>query len=162
MSDGLIQPEATAAIGRTVEQRTGTVFKKEFQRWAAAVGDLNPLYFDEEVARAHGYRDVIMPPMFLGHVTSTFVLLSALRPDGTAERGTVDIPLPARRMAGGEETEFYAPIFAGDVVSSTRRLAGLQEKHGRSGDFVLVNWETTYLNQDEEQVAKTVNLVIAR
>jgi acyl dehydratase len=162
MSETLVPPEATAAIGQTVDQRIGVVYKKEFQRWAAAVGDLNPLYFDEEFARANGFRDVIMPPMFLGQVTNAVVHLSDLRPDGTPNRGSIDLPLPPRRMAGGEQNEFFGPIYPGDVLTATRTLANLEEKHGRSGAFVLVSWETTYVNQDGETVAVNVASMIAR
>ena len=58
----LIPPQEAAKVGTVVARRTGVVNVKEFQRWAASVKDRNPLYFDPDYARAHGYRDVIARP----------------------------------------------------------------------------------------------------
>lgn len=59
----LIPTEASKLIGTEQAAASGIVEKIQFQRWAAAVKDRNPLYFDAEFARAHGYRDVIAPPV---------------------------------------------------------------------------------------------------
>jgi len=76
----LIDDASRALIGTEVSRATGTVVKRDFQRWAAAVGDRNPLYFDEGYARAQGYRDVVMPPLFLSYVTAGVMDLAQLRP----------------------------------------------------------------------------------
>jgi acyl dehydratase len=161
MPGTLVGPEARALIGQVSEERSGTVYKKEFQRWAAAVGDLNPLYFDDEAARAAGYREAVMPPMFLSQVLNNVTFLDSLRPDGISG-DRILLPLPERRMAGGEETFFYQPVYPGDVLTSRRTLADLTEKRGRSGAFVLVTWEVTYHNQDGDLVAKSTTSMIAR
>ena len=165
MTESLIPPEALAMIGKETGRQTGVVYKKEFQRWAAAVNDLNPLYFDEEFAKAQGYRDVVMPPLFLSQVMGGVMRLENLRPDGIPGgrgRGT-DIPLkPQRRVAGGEETEYYEPVYPGDVLNSVSKLAVLEEKEGRSGPFVLITRETTYTNQDGVVVALGRGSTIAR
>jgi acyl dehydratase len=160
----LIPPEAAKLIGTEQARSAGIVDKKQFQRWAAAVKDRNPLYFDVSFARSHGYRDVIAPPMYLPHVTLGVADLETLRPDGTPGGSAGDIPLPAcpRRMAGGESWQFHAPLYDGDVVTSTRRVDNIQEKHGRSGRFVLVSWVSTYTNQDGLVVAEARSSMIAR
>lgn len=162
MPDSLVTPEARAMIGQAAGERSGTVYKKEFQRWAASVGDLNPLYFDDAAAVAAGYTGVVMPPMFLSQVLSGVTLLAALRPDGIPEGGGIDLPLPERRMAGGEETYYYLPVYPGDVLTARRTLADITEKHGRSGAFVLVTWATEYHNQDGALVARSTSSMIAR
>lgn len=164
MAESLVTPEAMAMIGKETGGSKGVVYKKEFQRWAAAVNDLNPLYFDEEFARAQGYKDVVMPPLFLSQVMQGVTRLGGLRPDGIpggTRQG--DIPLRAeRRMAGGEETEYFEPIYPGDVISSASKLANIEEKEGRSGPFVLVTRETVYTNQDGVVVARGRSSMIAR
>jgi acyl dehydratase len=92
MPDTLITPELQAMIGTETSERSGTVYKKEFQRFAAAVGDLNPLYFDKEAAVAAGYRDVIMPPMFLSCMLNGVTLLDSLKDDGTVARSITAVP----------------------------------------------------------------------
>ena len=161
----LISDEARAKIGTETGRASGQEVKKEFQRWAAAVKDRNPLYFDASFARAHGYRDVIMPPMYLSHVTLGVANLDALRPDGIpGGSGSGDIPLPncPRRMAGGENITFHQPVYDGDVITSARVVESIEEKHGRSGAFVLVTSRTSYVNQDGVTVAEAVGSMIAR
>lgn len=160
----LITDEARAMIGAEAGRTSGIVEKKQFQRWAAAVKDRNPLYFDADYAKEQGYRDVIAPPMYLQHVTLGVTDLDSLRPDGTPGGDAGDIPLPntPRRMAGGENTTFYQPVYDGDVVTCTRTIENIEDKHGRSGHFVLVTWKTTYTNQVGELLAEATASMIAR
>lgn len=160
----LIPAEVAALVGTVAARRGGVVDVKEFQRFAAAVKDRNPLYFDSEYARAHGYADVVAPPMFLPHITLGVADLDELRPDGTtpAGSGNVSFPRCPRRMAGGEDITFFAPVYGGDVITSERRIRDIAEKRGRSGRFVLVTWQTTYTNQRDEVVAEATSSMIAR
>ena len=160
----LIPDEARARIGSETARASGRVVKQEFQRWAAAVKDRNPLYFDADFARAHGYRDVIAPPLYVQYVTLGVTDLATLRPDGTPGGQAGDIPLPAcpRRMAGGENWQFHAPLYDGDVVTATRRIEDITEKSGRSGRFVLVTWLASYRNSGGELVAEARSSMIAR
>jgi hydroxyacyl-ACP dehydratase HTD2-like protein with hotdog domain len=163
-SETLIPPEASKMVGTEQSRVSGIVEKKQFQRWAAAVKDRNPLYFDADAARASGYRDVIAPPLYVQYVTLGVTDLDTLRPDGIPGSGGGDIPLPAcpRRMAGGESWQFYAPLYDEDVITATRRITDIQEKHGRSGRFVLVTFLASYTNQDGVVVAEARSQMIAR
>jgi acyl dehydratase len=162
MPDSLITPEVRAAIGTVADERSGTVYQKEFQRFAAAVGDLNPLYFDKEAAAAAGYRDVIMPPTFLNCVLNGVTRLDALKDDGTTIRSNVDLPLPKRIMAAGEETVYHQVVYPGDRLTARSMLSDITEKHGRSGTFAVVTWVTEYRNQNGDLVANTTSSTIAR
>ena len=83
MSDEpMVTPEAKAMIGQEVGRNSGVVYQKEAQRWAAAVGDLNPRYLDAEAAKAQGFRDTPIPPLFLSQVMQGVTLRNTLRPDG--------------------------------------------------------------------------------
>jgi acyl dehydratase len=161
--ESLITPEARAMIGREVGRQAAVVYPKEAQRFAAAVGDLNPLYFDDDAARAQGYDGVIAPPMFLPHVLHGVSRLESLREDGVPQQGGSDIPLPVQRlMAGGEEYEFSAPLYAGDRITATTHIQNIEEKSGRTGRFVLITRETVYTNQDAVVVATGRFSVIVR
>ena len=78
------------------------IIARDFQRWAAAAGDLNPLYFDADFARAHGHPDVLMPPLFLSTRLMSVSDPAKLRPDGIPNSMDHAMPLPPRRMAGSE------------------------------------------------------------
>jgi acyl dehydratase len=164
-AESLIGADALAMVGQEISRAEGTVVKKEFQRYAAAVGDRNPLYFDEDYARQQGYRDVIMPPMFLSYVTAGVMDLDQLRPDGiplTSGTGAVPLPKCPRRMAAGDSIAFFEPVYPGDEITVVRVLAGLAEKSGRSGRFVLMKFSTTYRRGDGTVVAEITGSSIAR
>jgi acyl dehydratase len=161
--ESLITPEAEAMVGKQVGRQTAVVYAKEAQRFAAAVGDLNPLYFDDEAARAQGYKGVIAPPMFLPQVLQGVTQLDSLREDGVPLQGGSDIPLRAERlMAGGEDYEFLSAFYPGDTITAETHIQNIEEKSGRSGRFVLITRETLYTNQDGDVVARGRFSVIAR
>ena len=53
--DSLIDAESASRVGTVAATATGEVNRREWQRWAASVGDHNPLWFDADYARANGY-----------------------------------------------------------------------------------------------------------
>ncbi|MEZ5223728.1 MAG: MaoC family dehydratase N-terminal domain-containing protein [Ilumatobacteraceae bacterium] len=142
------QDEARSLVG-TSERGTLRVTALDFQRWAAAIGDHNPLWFDPEHARSKGHPDVVMPPLFLSRGIGNVTRLDVLRPDGIPAGIDEQLPLPSRRMAGEDAWEFRSWAHAGDELEWERVLVGLDEKQGRSGTFVSILWETTFRNASD-------------
>ncbi len=164
MTSELIDAETAARVGTVAATATGEVIRRDWQRWAAAVGDDNPLWFDPDYARANGYRDVVCPPLYLQYAILGVSTLSGLRPDGSsgAVSGSLAFPKAPRRMAGGESTTFHLPAYHRDEIEMVRTIESVVEKEGRSGRFVLVTWHTVYRNQHDELVAEASTSMIAR
>jgi acyl dehydratase len=164
LTSPLIPSETRALIGQPLsEPLTGKILAKEAQRFALAADDLNPLYFDEEAARAAGYRATLVPPIFLAWSLAPVRPVSELRQDGLYRGGGPRVTLNVKRvMFGGEEWEFTGPVYAGDTITAQTWLKDLEEKEGGSGPFVLQTTETTYTNQDGQVVARARGLSIAR
>lgn len=162
--DSLIDADTAARVGTVAATASGAVIRRDWQRWAVAVGDENPLWFDPEYARANGYRDVICPPLYLQYAILGVTSLSGLRPDGSsgAVSGSLTFPKAPRRMAGGESFTFHQPAYHGDEIEMMRTIESITEKDGRSGRFVLVTWHTVYHNQDRDLVAEATTSMIAR
>ena len=162
--ESLIDPESAARVGSVAATATGEVIRRDWQRWAAAVGDHNPLWFDTDYARANGYRDAICPPLYLQYAILGVTPLSGLRPDGSsgAASGSLAFPRAPRRMAGGESTAFLLPAYHRDEIEMVRIITSILEKEGRSGRFVLVTWHTVYRNQHRELLAEATTSMIAR
>jgi acyl dehydratase len=162
--DSLVPPEAQALVGQPVgEPQSATISRRESQRYAWAAGDMNPIYFDEEAARAAGYDGLVVPPTLLGWIMEDGRPLDELRLDGLYRGRRQGIPLRvSRTMFGGQEWDFVAPILVGDTITAETRLKGLEEKSGSSGPFVLTTQETTYTNQRGEVVARARVISIAR
>ncbi len=162
--ESLIDAESASQVGSVAATATGEVNRRDWQRWAAAAGDHNPLWFDTEYARAHGYRDIICPPLYLQYAVLGVTALDALRPDGSsgAISGSLAFPRAPRRMAGGESTKFYGPAYHRDEIEMVRTIESIVQKQGKSGRFVLVTWRTVYHNQHRELLSEATTSMIAR
>jgi acyl dehydratase len=160
----LIDDETAARVGTVAATASGEINRRDWQRWAVAVGDHNPLWFDPEYARAQGYRDIVCPPLYLQYAILGVTTLDALRPDGSsgAVSGGLAFPRAPKRMAGGESTTFHGPAYHRDEIDMVRTIDSIVEKRGRSGTFVLVTWRTVYRNQHAELVAEATTSMIAR
>ena len=163
MSSSLIPSESLARVGEVLAGPvTVPIDRREAQRYAYAVGDENPLYFDEKAAHSAGYRTITVPPLFITHALVLPKPADTLREDGLYE-DTTSVQLEVSRMMfGGEEWDFIEPVCVGDEITATTRLADLDQKEGSKGPFVRLVRETTFVNQDEQVVARSRQIGIAR
>jgi acyl dehydratase len=148
MTEGsVITEEMKKTIGVESEPSIYLVEKEPIRRLAAAMGDNNPLYHDEEYAKSKGYRSIVAPPGF--QPTYCFpIKIAPMRADAGPRMPTGF----TRFMNGGDEYEFFQPIHAGDVLSITRRLGNMYEREGRMGKMLFTVNETVFRNQKKEIV----------
>ncbi len=163
MAASIITDEIRAQIGQLTQAPvTAEITERDAQRYALAVDDLNPIYFDESAAHAAGYRTLVAPPTFVGHVVAATRPLSELREDGLFRGGSkLKLGLP-RVMAGGDAWEYLEPAYVGDVVTAESRLAEITQRDGAKGTFVTSVVETVFTNQDGVIVARLRQTAIAR
>jgi acyl dehydratase len=119
------------------------------RKFAEAIGDDDPIYVDEKAAQAVGFKTIVAPPTFL----CTF------RPQKLPD---LHIQFGRVRLNGGNEYEYYRPIYAGDTITLTARYVDVRERSGRTGSMVFVITELTFTNQHGEVVAKGRNTGIMR
>jgi acyl dehydratase len=161
----LLNAEARALIGRETETYLGEISLRDCQRYALATGDLNPLYFDEEYARRSVYGGLIAPPNML---TAVRVWGAGVREQELAADGVVDLPeekLPIRlqrRMAGGQELTFHAPVRPGDRITRRGGIISMEERTGRSGELVVMVREDRYFNERGELLVTCRETVLVR
>ena len=151
---GVITQEARTWAEQPFPSYQVTVSRTDTQRFAYAVGETDPVYFDVAAARSAGHPDLLAPlyfPYTIRMQNANFVGADGLEPDGSA---TADVPpLPTdRAMAGETIIEFGAPIHAGDTLTLTKRITDLFEKEGRSGTLVFVTTEFLFTNATGDQV----------
>ena len=150
--DSLITEEARAMIGKAGEPLTCGVYEKEIRRFCYAVGDLNPVYLDEEEAKKAGHDGIVAPPMFYDIPNTQDFPLENLKEDGLPDAGR-KVPLKVTRsMAGGKELEFFKPMRPGDTITRVGKIVDIYEKQGRSGPLVFTVFENRFTNQDGELV----------
>jgi acyl dehydratase len=145
----LITPEIQAMVGReTTLSAHQEIGRTTISRFAVAVGDLNPLYFDEECAKKSSYGGIIAPP------TMIFELVHNVRMELGEDGGYVDkilLPPPLTRWKrASNEYEFFQPVRPEDKITTTSKILPIFQKEGKSGPIVFVTNEITYKNQKGE------------
>ena len=150
----MLPEEATKLIGRTSDTTIFEVEKGAIRRYANAIGDLNPLYWDEEYAKNSRYGAMVAPPAFFGWpITPTRgnLLEFEAREELMSVLGKAGYN---HSVAAGREIELFRPVRVGDRLTASQMIKNIVEKVGRTGKMAFVTIETTYTNQDGDLVAK--------
>ncbi len=138
-------------IGRTARSTEPIeVTRGDIRRFAAAIGDTNPIYTDRAAAQAAGHRDVVAPPTFLISTgtssTSGFITDPSLG-------------LQYHLVVHGEQKfELHRPVYAGDVLSTEIRVADIRD----AGKNELMQLVTEFRSADGEHVATATNTIVSR
>jgi acyl dehydratase len=106
-------------IGHRSEAVVNVVEKGAVRKFAEAIGDPNPLYVDEEAAKASRYGGLIAPPTF----------------PRTFDYGEVEaLGAPGQGYIHGEHRIRYErPLFVGEDVMCYAEVKDYYEKEGREG-----------------------------
>jgi len=144
-------------IGKVDPPHLREVEKGAIRRYADAVGDDNPLYYDEEYARKSRYGCIIAPPGFFGWAKKTISsseglvgLIGAMIEAGYA--GILD---------GGMAYDFYLPVRVGDTLVVSPKVADIALKEGKT-KMMILRFEASYTNQNGDLVAKSYQTLIGR
>ncbi len=124
----MLPEEVTKFIGQATGTSIFEVEKEVIRRFADAVDDSNPLYWDEEYAKKSKYGSIIAPP---GFISSPWF---SGRPTKWPKRGKAtageagDLRLAlakagfGRTLDGGMEYEFFGPVRAGDTITASAKI----------------------------------------
>ncbi|MBF6331157.1 FAS1-like dehydratase domain-containing protein [Nocardia transvalensis] len=138
----------TAVIGREVTYIAPEPLGRPAIRYfAQAVGDENPLYTDENYARAHGYDDVVAPPTLICE-TNQYTGLPRDDEGFAGHSWCVEAP-GTRLVRGGNSYEFHRPVHPTDIIAATWCVTDVEEKSGK----LFVHSRATYRNQNDDLLA---------
>ena len=145
--------EMRAHIGTPGAPWTHEVTTTSVRAFARGVGYTDPVYFDEEAARAAGYRGLPAPPTYLG--TAIFIPGRSHEIFSTPVEGQPHIEHGLKNILdGGSETEYFETICAGDTLTAVTRVAGLDVRESKSvGTMLIATTEATYTNQEGKVAA---------
>jgi hypothetical protein len=125
-------------IGVDAPSVTAAVEAGHVKRFAEAIGDPNPRWAAEA------------PPTFLVALAPVSLHLAEAEEYG---KGWLN---------GGNRFEYFAPVMIGDSITATGRVADVYEKPGSTGTLLFIVFETDYVNQRGEQVARLRGTAIRR
>ena len=123
-----------------------------------------PLYYDDAVARAHGYRGAVAPvtltplwsmPAYWNPGEPTFYV-----PGVREKTGGIRTELPNPYPKGvntAAEWEYFEPLYPGDRLEGNWRLSEIKPRQTRLGDGIFMTTETTIYKTSGELVAKNRN-----
>ena len=143
------------------KERTYDVTRRDIKRFAQAIDDPNPLFYDEEFAKQTRFKSIIAPPLFCQTFAFEDVPLGELPKDGSPVE--IDVELPAKRTVGGGSVyEIFQHVRPGDTIKAKSKITQIYEKQGKSGTLYFLTVETTFVNQTGEIVAKETATFIKR
>ena len=148
----LVPQEVLAMIGSEVGPGEPFEVEKEaIRRFAEAIMEEAPNFVGLESAKSSPVAPITAPLTF-----PLYNCRSGIDRD-------LDIPLDApRRIRGGDEFQFLAPVLEGDVIRAKTKLLDIYAREGTTGRMAFIVTETTYINQREETVMINRATIIRR
>jgi acyl dehydratase len=143
-------PLNQALVGKPYPPVRYEVGREKLREFAAAVGETDPLYHDEEAARAAGHPDIPAVP--------TFPIVLSLRA-GQLVYGDPALGLDYSRVVHGEQEFVYRrPIRAGDRLLATGKVAAIDVR----GRHELLTLETSVTTEGGEPVCTVRTTLLSR
>ena len=158
----MIPEEVKQYIGKAGTPIIREVERGAIRRYADAIGNQNPLYYDEECARESIYGGIIAPQGFFGWPKKTSTSSVGLPQVIVDLQTTLANNGFSRILDGGISYEFFLPVYAGNLLTCWPKISNITEKEGKSGTMMFCYFETTYLNQNGDTVARSYQTFIAR
>lgn len=139
-------------IGWTSPASTVEVEKGRLRFFAQAIGETNPLYSDEKVARAEGYRSIPIPPTFL----------FCLEMENSSSSRVLEIlNVGMDRILHGEQFfRYHQAVCVGDCITFQSKVSDIYSRKGGTLEFIVL--ESTATNQDGVLVGEMRSSIIVR
>jgi acyl dehydratase len=108
-------------VGKRSNKVKNVVERGAVKKFAEAIGDLHPIYFDEETGRNSRYKNNIAPPTF----------------PRTFDYGVIEgLNLPNKGLIHGEQTFHYKrPLVVGEELLCYSEVKKYFEKKGNFGEM---------------------------
>lgn len=156
MDESIINEWRLRLVGHITRFDLGIIDPLWSQRYAMAVDDLDPVYFDENAARKAGLKGIIAPPNYIATLRSAPVAGPAqneLLTDGTSPDGRPAIP-GLQIMGGGQSIEFVEPVYCGEHIWGDKKIKSISTRDSKNGQLIIIEEEIIYRN--ESSITKLV------
>jgi acyl dehydratase len=143
-------PLNQSLVGKVYPPIRYEVGREKLREFAVAVGETDPVYHDEQAARAAGHPDIPAVP--------TFPVVLSFRA-GAMVNGDPELGLDYSRVVHGEQAFSYQrPLRAGDRLLAAGRVAAIETK----GRHELLTIATDITSEAGEPVCQATTLLISR
>ncbi|MEQ1754462.1 MAG: MaoC family dehydratase N-terminal domain-containing protein [Micropepsaceae bacterium] len=139
-------------IGKVLPPAVLEIEKGRLRFFAKAIGETNPIYTDEHVAKAAGYSSLPAPPTFIfAAELDANTLMPALQEMG------VNL---SRILHGEQRFDYVEPIVAGDTITVESRFTDIYDKKNGALEFLVK--ESVVTNQHGKRVANIRSVLVVR
>lgn len=148
--NAIITPEMRACIGYASEVAVlpEKLAGSDVRRYVEATGDRNPLWLDEEYARAAGYRGRVVPPLMIIQLYRWM--------EGKLFTGWEKVPVPdgyTDVRNAGQEVEWLRPLYVGEQPTVQHRIVDIVAREGRrTGVGIYLTRVSEFRNDAKEAV----------
>jgi hypothetical protein len=139
-------------IGKSFPPLVVDVDRWQLKFFAKAVGEENPIYFDEAAAVAQGYRSILAPPTY-------GVTLGCAVPDPFARAKAVGLDA-TKILHTAQSFEYFEPICGRDQITLVATITDVFERRG--GAFKFMVEETVATNQLGQLTTRFRQTVVER
>lgn len=142
----VLDPKPNNAFSRAA---LNEIERGAIRRFAEALGETNPIYFDEKAARAQGFRDVVAPLLFSLSLRSARTLTPVATPNRTV-------------LTSEQQVEQFEPLCAGDRVAVSTRVVDSSQRPGNTGPIEFITLEEEGRNLDGKLLFRARRTLIVR
>jgi acyl dehydratase len=141
--------DLTEALYSQIGRLTGAYVHRaelgDLIRFATMLGYTQPWYVDEIMARRSRFGGIVAVPTYL-------IVMRRLEHRAFADIGIE--PPRVNGVDGGSSWAYAELIRAGDVITATASVTGVDERETRLGPTIFQRIESTYQNQFSQLVAR--------
>jgi acyl dehydratase len=105
------------------------------RRMALCVEDFDPIHYDEQAARARGYRGIVAPWPLLWLVFFN------------CRDAPLRFPFGKATIHGGDSYEFHEPMVVGDTITVRATVTSTSVKQGKAGAMGIIVTRREFRNQ---------------
>ncbi|MEO8675711.1 MAG: MaoC family dehydratase N-terminal domain-containing protein [Casimicrobiaceae bacterium] len=139
-------------IGNIIPPHSANVEASRLRLFAQVTGETRPEYIDDDAARVAGHHALPAPPTYV-------FCLDLDMPDPFKWITDMGVDI-LQVLHGGERFHYFAPVYAGDRLTFSSRIADILQKKSSKKAFVVKETEVT--NQHGMKVAELRATIVVR
>lgn len=133
-------------IGKQSDKVKNVVERGAVKKFAEAIGDLHPIYFDETTGRLSRYQKNIAPPTF----------------PRVFDYGVIEgLHLPNKGLIHGEQSfQYERPLYVGEEVYCYSQVKNYFEKKGNFGEMGFLVMENVGVDSEGKKIFTSSSTVV--
>ena len=131
---------------------TVEIEKKKVQFFSEVTGQSDPVYLNESAAQKNKYPSLLAPPTFLAIIFS--------EKDSLYQK-VYDLFIDSHAIYhAGQIFKYYAPVFAGDLITMNAQLTDIYEKN--NGELQFIEIKSIFINQNKKKIGQSISTFVRK